>query len=424
MMPGENGFAFAASLRQRSDVPIVMLTARSEAADRVRGLEIGVDDYLAKPFEPRELLLRIGSVLRAHARAGGQERRRGRPLRPVRLLAGARRTAQRRGDRPPDRARTRDFAPALRQRRRQRVARGAVGLGRGGAGAHGRRADQPPAPQDRGRSGQSGLPADGARLRLSPASPTDDRGGDDRALRRAFAVPPRSGARGARSVADLLPKGLYARSLLIVIVPMVLLQTAVAYVFMQRHWDLVTHRLSAAVARDVGAMVDLYRRHAARRPTTRAARDRRRAFPHGRRIDAARPAAAENAARPSSTSLDPLTRALPEELGAQVRAAVLGRHRRPLRADGDPRRPRRPACCASSRAARLAYEPNVHIFILWMLGASIGAGRRSRSCSCATRSGRSCGSPTRRRISARGATSISIRAARARCARPATPSSR
>ena len=63
---------------------------------------------------------------------------------------------------------------------------------------------------------------------------------------------------GARSVAELLPKGLYARSLLIVIVPMVLLQTAVAYVFMQRHWDIVTHRLSAAVARDVGAMVDLY----------------------------------------------------------------------------------------------------------------------------------------------------------------------
>ena len=64
MMPGESGFAFAASLRRRSEVPIVMLTARAEATDRVRGLEIGVDDYLAKPFEPRELLLRIGSVLR------------------------------------------------------------------------------------------------------------------------------------------------------------------------------------------------------------------------------------------------------------------------------------------------------------------------------------------------------------------------
>ena len=64
MMPVENGFDFAADLRGRSQVPILMLTARGEPQDRVRGLEIGVDDYLAKPFEPRELLLRIGSVLR------------------------------------------------------------------------------------------------------------------------------------------------------------------------------------------------------------------------------------------------------------------------------------------------------------------------------------------------------------------------
>jgi two-component system, OmpR family, phosphate regulon response regulator OmpR len=64
MMPGESGFDFAADLRGQSQVPILMLTARGEPKDRVRGLEIGVDDYLSKPFEPRELLLRIGSVLR------------------------------------------------------------------------------------------------------------------------------------------------------------------------------------------------------------------------------------------------------------------------------------------------------------------------------------------------------------------------
>ena len=64
MMPGESGFDFAADLRSRSQVPILMLTARGEPQDRVLGLEIGVDDYLSKPFEPRELLLRIGSVLR------------------------------------------------------------------------------------------------------------------------------------------------------------------------------------------------------------------------------------------------------------------------------------------------------------------------------------------------------------------------
>jgi two-component system, OmpR family, phosphate regulon response regulator OmpR len=64
MMPGESGFEFAKHLRRMSEVPILMLTARGEPEDRVRGLEIGVDDYLAKPFDPRELLLRIGSVLR------------------------------------------------------------------------------------------------------------------------------------------------------------------------------------------------------------------------------------------------------------------------------------------------------------------------------------------------------------------------
>ncbi len=173
---------------------------------------------------------------------------------------------------------------------------------------------------------------------------------------------------GARSLAELLPKGLYARSLLIVIVPMVLLQTAVAYVFMQRHWDIVTHRLSAAVARDVGAMVDLYE-----------------ALPPG--LDD--PKLHAIAARfhmdveslppgplPPKTPqtffnvLDPLTRALPEEIGAQVKLPfwvdTVGRSGlMEIRVN------------LGGRVLRfitrrtLAYEPNVHIFILWMLGASL-----------------------------------------------------
>ena len=64
MMPGENGFELAGWIRTGSRVPIVMLTARANAGDRVRGLEIGADDYLPKPFEPRELVLRLGNVLR------------------------------------------------------------------------------------------------------------------------------------------------------------------------------------------------------------------------------------------------------------------------------------------------------------------------------------------------------------------------
>lgn len=62
MMPGENGFDLARAVRVDSAVPILMLTARTDANDRVRGLEIGADDYLAKPFEPRELLLRLNNI--------------------------------------------------------------------------------------------------------------------------------------------------------------------------------------------------------------------------------------------------------------------------------------------------------------------------------------------------------------------------
>jgi two-component system, OmpR family, phosphate regulon response regulator OmpR len=64
MMPGENGFDFARAIRAGSGVPILMLTARDEKESRIKGLEIGADDYLAKPFEPRELSLRIASILR------------------------------------------------------------------------------------------------------------------------------------------------------------------------------------------------------------------------------------------------------------------------------------------------------------------------------------------------------------------------
>jgi two-component system phosphate regulon response regulator OmpR len=64
MMPGENGFDFARRLRNGSRVPILMLTARANPSDRVTGLELGADDYLPKPFEPRELLLRLGNIIK------------------------------------------------------------------------------------------------------------------------------------------------------------------------------------------------------------------------------------------------------------------------------------------------------------------------------------------------------------------------
>jgi len=64
MMPGETGFELAKSVRQTSQVPILMLTARAEAESRINGLEIGADDYMAKPFEARELSLRIANILK------------------------------------------------------------------------------------------------------------------------------------------------------------------------------------------------------------------------------------------------------------------------------------------------------------------------------------------------------------------------
>ena len=68
MMPGEDGLAACRRLRGRGDLtPIVMLTARDETVDRIVGLEMGADDYLGKPFEPRELLARVEAVLRRHA---------------------------------------------------------------------------------------------------------------------------------------------------------------------------------------------------------------------------------------------------------------------------------------------------------------------------------------------------------------------
>lgn len=64
MMPGEDGMSFAADIRKNSSVPILMLTAMEESEHRIKGLEHGVDDYMGKPFEPRELLLRVNSILR------------------------------------------------------------------------------------------------------------------------------------------------------------------------------------------------------------------------------------------------------------------------------------------------------------------------------------------------------------------------
>jgi len=87
MLPGEDGLSICRRVRKTSRVPIVMLTAKSDELDRIVGLELGADDYLAKPFNPRELLARIRAVLR---RCGGGDERDEAEIAKTHLFAGHR----------------------------------------------------------------------------------------------------------------------------------------------------------------------------------------------------------------------------------------------------------------------------------------------------------------------------------------------
>jgi two-component system phosphate regulon response regulator OmpR len=98
MMPGQDGVSFTAELRERMDLPVLLLTARGEIEDRVNGLAVGADDYLVKPFDPRELLLRIATILRraTPATPASPERR---PLRLGALTYDPERQELKRGER-------------------------------------------------------------------------------------------------------------------------------------------------------------------------------------------------------------------------------------------------------------------------------------------------------------------------------------
>ena len=63
MMPGQNGYELTKEIKKKDKVPIILLTAKGEVENRIKGLELGADDYLGKPFEPKELLLRINNIL-------------------------------------------------------------------------------------------------------------------------------------------------------------------------------------------------------------------------------------------------------------------------------------------------------------------------------------------------------------------------
>ncbi len=64
MMPGQDGYDLTKEIKKESNIPIILLTAKSEVENRIKGLELGADDYLSKPFEPKELLLRINNIIK------------------------------------------------------------------------------------------------------------------------------------------------------------------------------------------------------------------------------------------------------------------------------------------------------------------------------------------------------------------------
>lgn len=76
MLPGKDGFQICREVRRKSNIPIIMLTARGDVIDRVSGLELGADDYLGKPFEPRELVARIQTILRRASDGGRRDKTR------------------------------------------------------------------------------------------------------------------------------------------------------------------------------------------------------------------------------------------------------------------------------------------------------------------------------------------------------------
>ncbi len=236
---------------------------------------------------------------------------------------------------------------------------------------------------------------------------------------RALVSPLCAGSTGScAGSARLLPKGLYARSLIIIIAPVVLLQSVIAYVFMERHWQLVTRRLSSAVTADIAALIDIYESYpqdATPRSSSRIASERLRLD-----VDILR-----------DTDLPPpgpkpffsiLDEALSDELRRQIDRPywidTVGRSNfieiRVKLDDGVMR--------VLARRSQ-AYASNSHIFLVWMGGSSLVL------LGIAILFLRNQIRPILQlaeaaEASARAARSSSGRAAPARCARPATPSSR
>lgn len=173
----------------------------------------------------------------------------------------------------------------------------------------------------------------------------------------------------ARGTADIMPKGLFARSLLIVILPMLILQLAVAYFFMERHWQLVTYRLSTALTQDIAALVDMYAAY----PDEAGFSNLKRIVAERQNLDVTilpKEELPRALPKPFFSLIDPLNRALSTEVERQIgkpfwidtvgRSSLIEIR---IKLDRDVMR------IIASRNS--AYASNSHIFLIWMLGTSL-----------------------------------------------------
>ena len=168
-------------------------------------------------------------------------------------------------------------------------------------------------------------------------------------------------------LADLAPKGLYARALIIIIAPIVLLESVVAFTFMERHWNQVTRRLSEATARNIGAIVDLYVSHAITDESRLADLAQKR---FGLTLTVMEPGDLPKGGQPKPF-FDLLDRALSDEIGAHLKQRefwidTVGQSRRiEIRVKLDD------AILRFTAPRALAYASNSHIFLVWMVGTSV-----------------------------------------------------
>ena len=229
------------------------------------------------------------------------------------------------------------------------------------------------------------------------------------------------GARSGASSPRSCRKGLYARSALIVIAPMVILQSVLTYVFMERHWQRITTRLSTVLTQDIAALDRSPSAPTAGQTNdallTRIAQERLKIdiefLPQGR-----------TAAGAAKTILLDRRRGSVERDQASDRQALLARHGRALDLHRDPHCSSTIRSCASSPIAAPPMRRTPIYFMLWMVGTSFVLIVVAIVFLAQSDQADPSRSPTRRRPSARAAILNSGRAARARCARPATPSSK